>query len=422
MLGLGVYPRECGGTWTPSCHTRTRMGLSPRVRGNRDLALGHPLAVGSIPASAGEPRGRRTKRSSGRVYPRECGGTRELDHKRSARIGSIPASAGEPLAGVDRRWRCWVYPRECGGTMRSVSPNGFETGLSPRVRGNQRPSIVAVPGSGSIPASAGEPVPIMRAKSQSRVYPRECGGTAISGSPVQSTYGLSPRVRGNQRRREEDGVGFGSIPASAGEPTDRSPPPRRIRVYPRECGGTCADQDDGRLDQGLSPRVRGNRRRGRASPVDQGSIPASAGEPQGDGLWRRRSRVYPRECGGTVSRIGRKRRAPGLSPRVRGNLALRRRARRRAGSIPASAGEPKPGDRRGQRQGVYPRECGGTALVGVWGGNWSGLSPRVRGNPGAFGRRRAFRRVYPRECGGTAARTTLLWPRRGLSPRVRGNL
>ena len=73
------------------------VGLSPRVRGNRQ-----PLLVAQI-------------------------GDR-----------SIPACAGEPLtnAGHDDLWQ--VYPRVCGGTIRGPDGNGWWLGLSPRVRGNPR--------------------------------------------------------------------------------------------------------------------------------------------------------------------------------------------------------------------------------------------------------------------------------------------
>ena len=55
LKAIGVYPRACGGTTSTSAATRSRSGLSPRVRGNpnADPADGHE--PGSIPARAGEP-------------------------------------------------------------------------------------------------------------------------------------------------------------------------------------------------------------------------------------------------------------------------------------------------------------------------------------------------------------------------------
>ena len=58
--------------------------------------------------------------------------------------------------------------------------------------------------------------------------------------------------------------------------------------------------------------------------------------------------------------------------------------RRQQRSIPACAGEPAEGNPGSQVEQVYPRVCGGTALVVRRGALLSGLSPRVRGNQGAM--------------------------------------
>ena len=153
---------------------------------------------------------------------------------------------------------------------------------------------------------------------------------------------------------------------------------------------------------GLSPRVRGNPWAGIVHWSNQRSIPACAGEP-----------------------------SPIRSPRQQGE------------SIPACAGEPKfLLCSSGQTQ-VYPRVCGGTR--GSWRRcSWrKGLSPRVRGNrnhirqPHTPVYRRSIpacagepllgvwipqpNKVYPRVCGGTVCQRTLQVLGRGLSPRVRGN-
>ena len=70
-----VYPRVCGGTSQAKMATGSNAGLSPRVRGNhRRYALGR-YGCGSIPACAGEPRPFARPADSGTVYPRVCGGT-----------------------------------------------------------------------------------------------------------------------------------------------------------------------------------------------------------------------------------------------------------------------------------------------------------------------------------------------------------
>ena len=78
MTGMSVcevYPRVCGGTFAAIARTLYGMGLSPRMRGNLLRAGVMQRPVGSIPAYAGEPPGRRGDRSAGMVYPRVCGGT-----------------------------------------------------------------------------------------------------------------------------------------------------------------------------------------------------------------------------------------------------------------------------------------------------------------------------------------------------------
>jgi len=113
-----VYPRACGGTVNDSICPTPMMGLSPRVRGNHPDRHGRRHARRSIPARAGEPEAARQWFELARVYPRACGGTRrgvggdcrsrglsprvrgnrQLSRDANACIGSIPARAGEPSA------------------------------------------------------------------------------------------------------------------------------------------------------------------------------------------------------------------------------------------------------------------------------------------------------------------------------------
>ena len=201
------------------------------------------------------------------------------------------------------------------------------------------------------------------------------------GKPLTApAKGLSPRVRGNRARKTADGPCEGSIPARAGEPWWSDPGSAGARVYPRACGGTDAPTSPGTPITGLSPRVRGNPVGTVRRPFDRGSIPARAGEPIGETTTCWRSRVYPRACGGTLIKSGFSANWGGLSPRVRGNRMGRRARGRRAGSIPARAGEPDCDVRPDARRGVYPRACGGTVVGLVGASLMAGLSPRVRGN------------------------------------------
>ena len=209
----------------------------------------------------------------------------------------------------------------------------------------------------------------------------------------------------------------GSIPACAGEPRRPRPEARRSRVYPRVCGGAPVECD-------------------RDFAAVSGSIPACAGEPHIS--CRAATRSIP-ACAGE----------PQAARWV--EAAYRRR------SIPACAGEPGGDVLTRRRRRVYPRVCGGARAMSLPRSCWTGLSPRVRGSP-VSGREHAGRRgsipacageprhlveatastsrsipacagepsqrecasggVYPRVCGGAGA---IRSGGKGLSPRVRGS-
>ena len=208
-----------------------------------------------------------------------------------------------------------------------------------------------------------------------------CGGTTRQRRGSLYAAGLSPRVRGNPAL-DDLGCGRpGSIPACAGEPRADLPAGSDPTVYPRVCGGTVSRDRTWSPAWGLSPRVRGNHSDLRRAVHAQGSIPACAGEPMVVSPSTAVVRVYPRVCGGTESRPVGDRLRCGLSPRVRGNPVRDTALSEEQRSIPACAGEPRTSRRPSHRSGVYPRVCGGTAKVRPLAQEIRGLSPRVRGNP-----------------------------------------
>ena len=71
------------------------------------------------------------------------------------------------------------------------------------------------------------------------------------------------------------------------------------RVYPRVCGATVRTMIVDEVDEGLSPRVRGNLPETEAALILLGSIPACAGQPTRKFCHYAISRVYPRVCGAT---------------------------------------------------------------------------------------------------------------------------
>ena len=193
--------------------------------------------------------------------------------------------------------------------------------------------------------------------------------------------GLSPRVRGNQQEREQEINLVRSIPACAGEPPVASRMGATASVYPRVCGGTRSCPTSRGNTRGLSPRVRGNLAMPSLVSARPGSIPACAGEPRRQRLHRADPPVYPRVCGGTQQVSAMPRKEEGLSPRVRGNPLIPTATPAPTGSIPACAGEPLPDPDPDRQRRVYPRVCGGTDETIPPQFPGLGLSPRVRGNP-----------------------------------------
>ena len=400
-LGKGDYPRVCGGTSRAFPEVWPTRGLSPRVRGNPARRRKPPSGSGTIPACAGEPPS---------PYP------------------------GDPGA--------WDYPRVCGGTKDRAKKGEIYGGLSPRVRGNRRNGSGNWRRRGTIPACAGEPPVSAKHCQHVRDYPRVCGGTSFAQRLYVHTWGLSPRVRGNQHLMTEISEKEGTIPACAGEPDEEWVHRLYRGDYPRVCGGTSSASSTIVRSMGLSPRVRGNP--GNSNPVmsASGTIPACAGEPSTLLAARRMFRDYPRVCGGTMTRQISASDTPGLSPRVRGNLRPRRRIPGQDGTIPACAGEPHQSRVFCLSERDYPRVCGGTDLAVLTHLEHAGLSPRVRGNPGPPGHLWIIRGTipacagepvdrkagagnggdYPRVCGGTYGWAYRVLDAQGLSPRVRGNL
>ncbi len=396
-----VYPRVCGGTGGRSPVVACRMGLSPRVRENRGLVWCGRCRLGSIPACAGEPGHQVAGIRSDEVYPRVCGGTAHWHTQKYTLLGlsprvrgnprrcrlctpairSIPACAGEPRGRCVAGLRLPVYPRVCGGTSGWARIRTTRRGLSPRVRGNPGLDTAAVDARRSIPACAGEPARGAPTRPENGVYPRVCGGTVVIFNQAFDRRGLSPRVRGNHPTKNEERQALRSIPACAGEPSSSSLTKVARGVYPRVCGGTRGDTEVAHVPRGLSPRVRGNRVERFNFRRRRRSIPACAGEPTSPALFFSYTKVYPRVCGGTSGTAAASARTWGLSPRVRGNRWVTTLSTKRLWSIPACAGEPTESGRTSHFSRVYPRVCGGTSGTAAASARTWGLSPRVRGNP-----------------------------------------
>jgi hypothetical protein len=132
---------------------------------------------------------------------------------------------------------------------------------------------------------------------------------------------------------------MGSIPAWAGETAQTASRHRRHGVHPRVGGGDLPIEILLVCYQGPSPRGRGRRGPPDLDRLRLGSIPAWAGETRpGSGMWCWR-RVHPRVGGGDVPAFITGLLAYGPSPRGRGRPVPVHHPARETGSIPAWAGE-----------------------------------------------------------------------------------
>ena len=214
-----------------------------------------------------------------------------------------------------------------------------------------------------------------------------------------SMTGLSPPTRGNRSSDMLRRNSSRSIPAHAGEPQGEAGGLRTATVYPRPRGGTVyvwLALDEG---EGLSPPTRGNRRPKPASQNRRRSIPAHAGEPPFIPSRCRMATVYPRPRGGTHELDAHGELRVGLSPPTRGNPFSKARERHNGRSIPAHAGEPLCVDTAQPRQRVYPRPRGGTMSESDNPRLRAGLSPPTRGNPLRLGRLAFGQRSIPAHAG-----------------------
>ena len=310
--------RACGGNPKWSIRVSRQIGPSPRLRGKRQPLVVVDVADGSIPAPAGETSTVRLPLPGRQVHPRACGGNQISPSKRTPtcgpsprlrgkrephrlvnhREGSIPAPAGETLPMPGFAALRWVHPRACGGNLPVSWILNLTPGPSPRLRG--KPGITGriYMSLRSIPAPAGETTSPSSPGPPIAVHPRACGGNPNANATGYLVPGPSPRLRGKHLDNTQGVEVNGSIPAPAGETSPAHPALTAYRVHPRACGGNIGLRTWKRKDLGPSPRLRGKRRTMSCTSDGDRSIPAPAGETCEGYLTCRQCMVHPRACGG----------------------------------------------------------------------------------------------------------------------------
>ena len=397
----------CGANSLPASPASSQYGSSPRVRGER-RASRRDLARGRI----------------------------------------IPACAGRTVLPDDIALPTADHPRVCGANAGRVWTYLQPRGSSPRVRGEpgrqgrrvQRRQRVHHHRQRIIPACAGRTSATPSASSTPPDHPRVCGANAALAAALVSLVGSSPRVRGEPNHRNFPRPNFRIIPACAGRTSQQPHGPPPWPDHPRACGANIHRRGRGSVNDGSSPRVRGELQSWFISQITSRIIPARAG--------RTRLRFcrgcgrpdHPRACGANDWVREFKEISDGSSPRVRGEqnaivqLVLKLRI------IPARAGRTTTTSNSTCAASDHPRACGANPFRVSHRAVTPGSSPRVRGEldkkvsdakaariiPARAGRTTSPTGSpppatdHPRACGANPAVWVSIMATLGSSPRVRG--
>ena len=287
-------------------------------------------------------------------------GNRGRHHRQWPRQGPIPARAGQPTRASISAAFSWAYPRSRGATELTTRPQAGQLGLSPLARGNHDVGREEETLPGPIPARAGQPTWSSPACRTSRAYPRSRGATGEPTFAREAYEGLSPLARGNLLPNRPALKRLRPIPARAGQPCGVWSVIRAGRAYPRSRGATWRERREAVSWLGLSPLARGNRRQRGRRRRRQRPIPARAGQPRGRGRGRAPWGAYPRSRGATLHGIGHDDPFRGLSPLARGNRVEPGDGAVDDGPIPARAGQPRWVGFARCGAGAYPRSRGAT--------------------------------------------------------------
>ena len=363
-----VYPRRCGEQSRSWGASRSRVGLSPQVRGTGLGQGANAVERRFIPAGAGNRRWTLCGKPTPTVYPRRCGEQRVW--------GPLPA---------------------------------ISCGLSPQVRGTAELAGLGLALARFIPAGAGNSTGLYVLSAKNSVYPRRCGEQAQQGADDQRFGGLSPQVRGTVDDPHAHRAGGRFIPAGAGNRGCRPCLCLLLPVYPRRCGEQVLERDRHLVAVGLSPQVRGTVFQGPGLFGLGRFIPAGAGNRWSKYRVTISTSVYPRRCGEQTPPTKSPPSAGGLSPQVRGTGLMADPAPRNARFIPAGAGNSFLHPPNWPPGSVYPRRCGEQRVQVNHDYSPSGLSPQVRGTGHEDGTDEGRGRFIPAGAGNSEGEAPAAW-------------
>ena len=329
-------------------------------------------------------------------------GTRVPKGREAHRGRSIPAPAGNTktiFSGLRPRS---VHPRACGEHPRRPGPWTPVCGPSPRLRGTLDTLGLKLLEHRSIPAPAGNTTEKGTSRELSTVHPRACGEHLFHRRRQTYAPGPSPRLRGTPVDVAVEVSGTRSIPAPAGNTSHLRIPRRKGPVHPRACGEHAVATRRYSSQTGPSPRLRGTQARHTRWAGICRSIPAPAGNTVVIIKTRIAPSVHPRACGEHSATRQRTLRNCGPSPRLRGTRHVQGDDTVPDRSIPAPAGNTLPGPWARATRSVHPRACGEHRNSGLYFTAILGPSPRLRGTRRVRVREHRGQRSIPAPAGNTS--------------------
>ena len=175
--------------------------------------------------------------------------------------GIIPANTGRICSVRCRRLRTGDHPREYGENTNILIDHGYLAGSSPRIRGEyMRDNHLRII-RGIIPANTGRIAGRLCTHGESRDHPREYGENSQDAVQQAMNDGSSPRIRGESLGGEAPYNWSGIIPANTGRMTHPTPGGAPPPDHPREYGENPQSQPALITQMGSSPRIRGEFRR-----------------------------------------------------------------------------------------------------------------------------------------------------------------
>ena len=194
-----------------------------------------------------------------------------------------------------------------------------------------------------------------------------------------NALGSSPRLRGTRNTSHSRRCTRGIIPALAGNTNVCSPRMRYRRDHPRACGEHTSTFKNFSTGPGSSPRLRGTLPWVGPCGVGYGIIPALAGNTAIGRASLSMIGDHPRACGEHIRNVNDYAFELGSSPRLRGTPALVHDREIHRGIIPALAGNTSPPMIPWSAAGDHPRACGEHVVCFEAVGPCIGSSPRLRG-------------------------------------------